>query len=107
MPNFDQNVIASFLAQSVVAMVMAILLLGFHRQYRKSYLLHWTLSWAAIAAYYADALVGMGLAIRQHMSSAHPIRILTAIFGGVIGYLQIMWLMFGVYELLRRRPVRI
>jgi diguanylate cyclase (GGDEF)-like protein len=107
MPTFDPTVVAAFAAQSVVAAVMAILLLGFHRQYGKSYLLHWTLSWAALTAYYADAAIGMGLAIRSHMASNHPVRILTAAFGGVIGYLQIVWLLFGVYEVLRRRPVRI
>lgn len=107
MPNFDLTVIATFVAQTVAALVMAILLLGFHRQYQKSYLLHWTLSWFALAFYYADAVLGIGLAIRQQMPSAHPIRIATATTGGIIGYLQIMWLLFGVYELLRRRPVRI
>jgi diguanylate cyclase (GGDEF)-like protein len=30
-----------------------------------------------------------------------------AVVGGVAGYLQIVWLLFGVYELLRRRPVRL
>ncbi len=107
MPPFDLSVIAGFSAQTAAALVMAILLLGFHRQYHKSYLLHWTLSWFALGAYYADAAIGMGLPLRTHMPSAHPIRILTAAFGGAIGYLQIVWLVFGVYELLRRRPVRI
>lgn len=107
MPSFDLSVIVNFSAQTTAAAVMAILLLGFYRQYGKSYLLHWTLSWAALAVYYADAAIGMGLAIRMHMSSMHPVRLLTASVGGVIGYLQIVWLLFGVYELLRRRPVRI
>src|SRR5436305_1994013 len=86
---------------------MAVLLLGFHRQYHKSYLLHWTLSWAALAAYYADAALGMALALRTHMPASHPLRVLVAASAGIIGYLQIVWLLFGVYELLRRRPVRL
>ena len=107
MPNFDLTTVATFSAQTVAALVMAILLLGFHRQYQKSYLLHWTLSWFALAAFYVSTAVGMALALRYHTPSAHPARIFTATVGGVLGYLQIMWLMFGVYELLRRRPVRI
>ena len=34
-------------------------------------------------------------------------RILTAILSGVFGYTNIAWLLFGIFELLRRRPVRI
>ena len=107
MPQFDLTVLATFSAQTIAAAVMAILLLGFQRQYHKTYLQHWTLSWAALAAYYADAALGMGLALRSGVPSSHPIRIFTATLGGMLGYLQIAWLLFGVYELLRRRPVRL
>ena len=107
MPTFDLTDVATFGAQMTAAAVMAILLLGFHRQYRRSYLMHWTLSWTALAAYYADAAIGMGLALRMHTPSDHPIRLFTAALGGILGYVQIVWLLFGVYELLRRRPVRI
>src|SRR5438067_3725596 len=86
---------------------MAILLLGFLQQYRKSYLRHWTLSWTALAAYYVASTVGMGLGLSSNVSSSHPIRLLTASLSGIFGYLSIAWLLFGIYELLRRRPVRI
>jgi len=86
---------------------MAILLLGFLHQYRKSYLRHWTLSWSALAGFYIASSVGIGLGLRLGVPAWHPVRILTATMSGMFGYLSIAWLLFGIYELLRRRPVRI
>src|SRR2546427_256146 len=76
-------------------------------QYRKSHLRHWTLSWTALAAYYVTSTIGMGLGLHSSVSSWHPVRIMTAVLSGVFGYISIAWLLFGIYELLRRRPVRI
>jgi diguanylate cyclase (GGDEF)-like protein len=106
-PQFNLITVITASAQTVAALVMAILLLGFLRQYRKSYVRHWTLSWTAAAGYYIASTIGMGLGLSSNVSSWHPVRILTAALSGVLGYLSIAWLMFGIYELLRRRPVRI
>src|SRR6266700_925766 len=51
--------------------------------------------------------IGMGLGLHSNVASANPIRILTAMLSGVFGYASLAWLLFGIYELLRRRPVRI
>src|ERR1700687_1850653 len=99
MPEINLVVVATFAAQTLAAIIMAILLLGFLQQYRKSYLRHWTLSWTAAAAYYVASTIRMGLALSSHVASAHPIRILTAAASGILGYLSIAWLMFGIYEL--------
>lgn len=107
MPEFNLVTIITSSAQTVAAIVMAVLLFGFLRQYRKNYLRHWTLSWAALAGYYIASSIGMGLGLRFNMASAHPVRILTATLSGILGYTNIAWLLFGIYELLRRRPVRI
>ena len=107
MPQFDAVTVITSSAQTLAAIVMAILLLGFLQQYRKSYLRHWTLSWAALAAHYVASSIGMGLGLRGNVSSAHPVRILTATLSGIFGYVSLAWLLFGIYELLRRRPVRI
>ncbi len=107
MPAFNPVEIITSAAQTLAAIVMAVLLLGFLRQYRKAYLLHWTLSWAALATYYVASAVDMGLAVHANVPSAHPVRIATATLSGIFGYLHIAWLLFGIYELLRRRPVRI
>ena len=107
MPAFNLVTVITSTAETVAAIVMAILLLGFLRQYKKSYLRHWTLSWTALAAYDVASSVGMALGVGFKVPSAHPIRILTAVCGGVFGYANIAWLLFGIFELLRRRPVRI
>jgi len=94
-------VAAFFAAQSVGAGVMSVLLLGFHRQYRKSYLLHWTLGWAAVAAFrFAGGLASL-------LPQQNPWRVPLTITASVAGCLLIAWLCFGVFELVRRRPVRL
>jgi diguanylate cyclase (GGDEF)-like protein len=107
MPEFNLVVVVTAAAQTLAALVMAVLLLGFFGQYRKTYLFHWTLSWVALAAYYVTSTIGMGLGLRANVASAHPARIATATLSGIFGYLSLAWLLFGIYELLRRRPVRI
>ena len=87
-------------AQTAAAVVMAVLLFGFYRQYQKSYLWHWTLSWTALAVHGAALHVGV-------LGVTRPFAIAFGVLAGIAGYLQIVWLVFGVYELLRRRPVRI
>ena len=107
MPAFNLVTVITSTAETIAAIVMAVLLLGFLRQYKKGYLRHWTLSWAALAGYYVASSIGMGLGLHSNVSSANPIRILTAMLSGVFGYASLAWLLFGIYELLRRRPVRI
>jgi diguanylate cyclase (GGDEF)-like protein len=107
MPDFNLAIAATFVAQTVGASVMALLLFGFYRQYRKSYLLHWTLGWSALAVYHLATGSSMAAAVRFAYAAAHPGRIAGAVVAGVAGYLQIAWFLFGAYELVRRRPVRI
>src|SRR5881275_332223 len=107
MPEISTVVLATFAAQTLGAAVIAILLFGFLRQYGKAYLAHWTKSWVALAVYHFAAAVGIILAVWRHTPATSPIRIATALTSGLAGYLQIGWLLFGAYELLRRRPVRI
>src|SRR5438128_1721048 len=107
MPEFNLVTVITSTAQTIAAIVMAVLLLGFLRQYKKTYLRHWTLSWTALAGYYVVSSVGIFLAVGFGIPSAHPVRILTATLSGIFGYTNIAWLLFGIYELLRRRPVRI
>ena len=107
MPEFNLVAIITSTAETFVAVVMAVLWLGFYRQYHKPYLRHWTLSWVALALYFVSSSVGIGLALAANMSSIHPVRLFTALLAGTAGYATLAWLVFGIYELLRRRPVRI
>ena len=81
--------LAASAAQTLGAAVVAVLLFGFFRRYRKSYLAHWTASWVALAVYHLAEGAGVPLVVE-------PARIL-----------QAAWLLLGVYELVRRRPARL
>jgi diguanylate cyclase (GGDEF)-like protein len=97
---------AALVAQAVGALLLGGLLLGFHRHYRKRYLLHWAWSWACFAVYALAAVAGAVLANR--FDAAHPAAIASAVLSGVAGYLQLGFLVFGAYELeAGRQPHRL
>jgi diguanylate cyclase (GGDEF)-like protein len=98
--------LATIAAQALGAAVIAAVLFGFGRRYRKSYLAHWTSSWIALTIYHLAEAAGTMLALWMHVPPSHPARLAGEVIAGIAGYLQVAWLLFGVYELLRRRPVR-
>jgi diguanylate cyclase (GGDEF)-like protein len=100
-------VFAAFAAQALGAAVIALLLYGFLRQYRRSYLAHLTASWGALTVVHFAEATSVALAVWWGLPQRHPARALAAVTSSVAGYLVIAWLLFGVYELLRRRPVRL
>jgi diguanylate cyclase (GGDEF)-like protein len=97
----------SFTAQMIAAALMACLLLSFYRSYRKAYLLHWTCSWAALTVSHLCAVLAGTNAFGAALAPAHPLQIVLAVIGSASAYLYLGWQMFGVYEFVRRRPVRI
>jgi diguanylate cyclase (GGDEF)-like protein len=107
MPQFDLAATLTSIAQTIASAVMALVFFGFYRQYRKSYLLHWTLGWSALAINNLFNTIGIWLAQGVRVPASEPVAIIVAVVASVSGYLQIGWLLFGVYELVRRRPVRL
>ncbi|HEY3057314.1 MAG TPA: EAL domain-containing protein [Thermoanaerobaculia bacterium] len=107
MPQFDLAASLTSIAQTIASAVMALVFFGFYRQYRKSYLLHWTLGWSALAINNLFNGIGVWLAQGLKVPASEPVAIIVAVIASVSGYLQIGWLLFGVYELVRRRPVRL
>ena len=98
--------IAALIAQVSGAALFALLLLGFYRQYAKSYLFHWTRGWFALAIFEAAAAANL-----FYTRLTGPVRLWTrvtaAVVAGIAGYVAIGWLTFGVYELVQRKPVRL
>ncbi len=83
------------LAQALGALVLAAVLHGFYRTYRRHYLLDWARSWWAGCLY----LCGSGLTlylIRLPPTSAA--RSLLAVASAAAAYCQVAWLLFGAYE---------
>src|SRR5690348_15220167 len=105
MPESSILVFAALAAQTAGAAVIAVLLYGFLRQYGKSYLQHLTASWAALCVFRLGETAEVVTRMRAPHAAA-GIEVISVI-SGIAGYLQIAWLLFGVYELLRRRPVRL
>jgi diguanylate cyclase (GGDEF)-like protein len=105
MPQMTLTVYATFLAQAVGGAVLALLLSHFHRQYHRGYLAHWMRSWWSLSIFHSAGALGLFLATQ--FEAAHPARIFVSVIIGIAGYLQISWLLFGAWELARRRPVRL
>jgi diguanylate cyclase (GGDEF)-like protein len=104
---FTFAIAATFAMQFLGAAVMALILSGFHRQYRKSYLQHWMLGWTALAIFHLSSAASMVLFSVRHLPASDPQRIAVTFVNAIAGYTQIGWFMFGVYEIVRRRHVRI
>src|SRR5687767_7872329 len=106
MPEVTFTVLATLAAQAVGAGVLALLLYGFYRQYGKSYLLHWAYSWVALSVHHLASTAGLWF-MASRIPATDPRRLAIALTGSVAGYLQVVWLLFGVWEVVRRRPARI
>lgn len=107
MSDFTIAVGLSFTAQFITAAVMAFLLAGFYRQFQKEYVLHWMLSWTALAI---SQLLFVGvrtLALHSNVAAIHPFRVFPTIAAIATYYVHVAWLGFGAFELIRRRPVRL
>ena len=99
MPELTRFLIVITLAQAAGALLMALLLRGFHRHYRKPYLFHWTLSWLAFAVYLAASAAALAL-VRAY-PAAHPARLALTFTASFAGFLQIGWLLAGTFEVSR------
>ncbi len=95
---------AMYVVRGLMAFVLALLLLTFYKRYRQSYLKHWTFSWLSLSIYYLAASISLFLAFET--SATDPLRMMTSSIAGVMGYLQVGWLLFGAYELLSRSHVK-
>mgnify|MGYP001613700273 CR=1 FL=1 len=92
--------VSSYLAQALLAVLLAVLLHRFHRTQRHPYLRHWALSWWSLGVGQIGGMVAIALSSSQPASS--PLR-LTATFLAQLGaYHQAGWLICGASELAGR-----
>jgi PAS domain S-box-containing protein len=92
------------LLQCAVALLLAFVLNYFYKQHNRHYLRLWSLSWLALSAY----LLGGSLAesvFKLGSLSNSPLRILLAILTLSGGYLQVVLLLGGAYEIATGSPV--
>jgi diguanylate cyclase (GGDEF)-like protein len=89
--------VASFLVLSGAALIIACVFVGLQRRYWRPFLRHWTWSWLALAVYAALSAVSRIIGVRHAID--YPPYIAVAMLSGVAGYLQIVWLLLGTFEL--------
>lgn len=97
-------VLGTYTAQSVGGLVLALLLVGFWRHYDRRYLADWSLSWFFLGLYHGTAAIS--LMIMNDLPPSSPLRMLNSTVAGVSGYLQLVFLLFGVRGLASGRTVR-
>jgi diguanylate cyclase (GGDEF)-like protein len=89
--------VSAFLAQALLAALLAILLLRFHSGRKHAFLRHWSLSWFALCAGQLGAMVAFHLATSTPASE--PIRLGATFLAQLGAYFQAGWLLLGATEL--------
>jgi diguanylate cyclase (GGDEF)-like protein len=93
---------AGYLAQGLYAIVVAVVLVSFHRHYQRDYLRSWAWSWWAFAAF----LAGSALAAAPVWGGPGSFpRLALALLTLAGGTCQAGWLLLGTYQVATGRPV--
>ncbi|MBB4636805.1 putative bifunctional diguanylate cyclase/phosphodiesterase [Longimicrobium terrae] len=95
MPDIAGYVIVGNLAQAVGALVLGLLLLGFHRRDEHAWTRHWAWSWLALMVYLAGSAAVI-TALR--LPATHPLRLSLTLASLTGAYLQVVWLVAGSWE---------
>ena len=89
--------VSNFLAQALLAALLAILLLRFHSSRKHAFLRHWALSWWALCAGQLGAMVAFHFS--ASMPASEPTRLVATFVAQLGAYLQAGWLILGATEL--------
>ncbi|HEX8394029.1 MAG TPA: EAL domain-containing protein [Longimicrobium sp.] len=103
MPDITLFVIVGNLAQALGALVLGLLLLGFHRHDEHDGTRHWAWSWLALMLYLAASAAA--LATLRTFSATHPVRLALTMTSLAGAYLQVGWLLAGSWEVNRGRTL--
>src|SRR5947199_5912401 len=97
-------IFTSNLAQALGAIVLAMILTGFHRTYGRRYLLTWARSWWAFCVSQAGGAVAL-LIYSSHLGVPLPLRLAISTAGLAAGYWQAALLLFGTWEVVTEREL--
>ena len=82
---------------------VSLLLFQIYRSFKTTYVLHWTLSFAALAVFHAATA-----SMTFHDVAAEPfVLIFGSVIGGAAAYLQLGWLIWGTAELAKRKEIKV
>src|SRR5260221_14207662 len=85
--------VVGLLAQSGVAVLIAVVFGGLLRRYWRPYLRHWTYSWIGLAGHAGAG--GIAILLSQWFPVTHPARFALALAAGIAAYLQTPWPVLG------------
>jgi PAS domain S-box-containing protein len=95
--------LAQAIGQLVLVAVVVLALSTFHRHHRRRYLLHWSRSWLALGTYIAvEALSSRAAALGP---PGPGVLLGLSTVSMVAGYLQVVWLLLGTWEIATGREV--
>src|ERR1700692_4831528 len=89
--------VTGYAAQAACAVVVALVLVSFHRHYHRSYLRDWASAWWAFAVFLAGAALAH-LLIAPVGSPASWLRVAVTLVSLLGGYCQVGWLLLGTHE---------
>jgi diguanylate cyclase (GGDEF)-like protein len=98
------SLFASYLIQASGALIAAAVFGGFYREYRRTFLRDWALSWSALCVTLAGAAAGVLFSRSLPLDS--PLRLGSSVLTGAAGYLEVVWLLVGSGDLMGMRPLR-
>src|ERR1700732_2870264 len=92
--NLPLVAVTGYLAQAACAIVVAIVLVSFHRHYHRGYLRYWSWSWWAFACFLVGAAAAhLSFVGSRPAASWLPVAVSLIILAA--GYCQVGWLLLG------------
>jgi diguanylate cyclase (GGDEF)-like protein len=83
---------------------VSLLLFQLYRKFRSAYLVQWTLSFGCLALFHVSvALLIVG---NEETANNRASLIAASIAGAAAAYLQLGWMIWGTFELARRKPLK-
>src|SRR5205807_1477220 len=101
--NLPAVAVTGYLAEAACALVIAIVLVSFHRHYHREYLRTWSWSWWAFACF-LSAAAAAHLSFVRSRPAASWLPLGVSLISLAAGYSQIGWLLLGTYEVATGRP---
>ncbi|MDQ1347489.1 MAG: hypothetical protein QG573_860 [Acidobacteriota bacterium] len=95
--------VSTFLAQALLAALLAVLLLRFHSGRKHAFLRHWALSWWALCAGQLGAMVAFHYS--TSLPASDPTRLLATFIAQLGAFYQAGWLIQGATELASGRSL--
>lgn len=96
-PEAIRIVLLQYGIQAVLALIIMLILRKFYRQYQNEYFQYWSFSWMALSINMLGSAVTLANAFLLPLN--HPFRLFSSVITISAGFLQVLWLYMGSFEL--------